>query len=134
LARHFYFFDLTPFEIWVFNNLYQRVPEGPVGADGKGGQREGCIIDHTAVAAAKVLKTGLMESLVYTSLPKEHGIRIRTNTSFWGDNHLGISRQSVVFCNFPNGLYALMLVAAKLRYLAGPWWRSRQYLDMDRFE
>jgi len=33
---------------------------------------------------------------------------------------------------FPDGNSALMLVAARLRHIAGTQWGSRRYLDMDR--
>jgi hypothetical protein len=33
---------------------------------------------------------------------------------------------------FPDGQSALMLVAARLRHIAGTKWGTRHYLDMDR--
>jgi hypothetical protein len=33
---------------------------------------------------------------------------------------------------FPDGQSALMLVAARLRHIAGTKWGTRRYLDMDR--
>ena len=39
---------------------------------------------------------------------------------------------SRVVGNFPDGRSALMLVAARLRHIAGTKWGSRQYLDMER--
>ena len=35
---------------------------------------------------------------------------------------------------FPDGNSALMLVAARLRHIAGTKWGMRQYLKRDRFE
>ena len=34
--------------------------------------------------------------------------------------------------NFPDGKSALMLVAARLRHIAGTRWGKRVYLDMER--
>ena len=34
--------------------------------------------------------------------------------------------------NFPDGQSAVMLVAARLRYVAGTRWGTRQYMDMER--
>jgi hypothetical protein len=34
--------------------------------------------------------------------------------------------------NFPDGKSAVMLVAARLRHIAGTRWGKRVYLDMDR--
>jgi putative transposase len=42
-------------------------------------------------------------------------------------------RTAVVGC-FPDGNSALMLVAARLRHIAGTKWGLRQYLKMDRIE
>jgi hypothetical protein len=35
---------------------------------------------------------------------------------------------------FPDGHSALMLVAARLRHVAGTNWGSKRYLDMDRLK
>jgi hypothetical protein len=35
---------------------------------------------------------------------------------------------------FPDGNSALMLVAARLRHVAGTQWGSKRYLDMDRLK
>jgi transposase-like protein len=42
-------------------------------------------------------------------------------------------RSRVVGC-FPDGNSALMLAAARLRYIAGTKWGSRRYLNMKRLE
>jgi putative transposase len=44
-----------------------------------------------------------------------------------------IRRRARVVGAFPNGQSALMLVAARLRHIAGTRWGTRRYLDMDRF-
>lgn len=84
-------------------------------------------------AAAKVLEAGLGESLAYMSFPREHWIRIRTNNAMERLNR-EIRRRTRVVGNFPDGQSALMLVAARLRHVAGTQWGVRRYLDMNRFE
>ncbi len=44
-----------------------------------------------------------------------------------------IRRRTRVVGNFPDRQSALMLVAARLRYVASTRWGSRRYLDMNRF-
>ena len=43
-----------------------------------------------------------------------------------------IRRRTRVVGAFPDGKSALMLVAARLRHVAGTRWGTRKYLDMDR--
>ena len=43
-----------------------------------------------------------------------------------------IRRRTRVVGNFPDGKSALMLVAARLRHIAGTRWGKRIYLDMER--
>jgi len=43
-----------------------------------------------------------------------------------------IRRRTRVVGSFPDGNSALMLVAARLRHIAGSRWGLRQYLKMDR--
>ncbi|TWT93363.1 hypothetical protein Pla108_38570 [Botrimarina colliarenosi] len=43
-----------------------------------------------------------------------------------------IRRRTRVVGAFPDGNSALMLVAARLRHVAGTKWGSRKYLDMSR--
>lgn len=43
-----------------------------------------------------------------------------------------IWRLTCVVGAFPDGQSALMLVAARLRHIAGTKWGTRRYLDMDR--
>ena len=42
-----------------------------------------------------------------------------------------IRRRTRVIGNFPDGESALMLVAARLRHIAGTKWGNRKYLNMD---
>ncbi len=45
-----------------------------------------------------------------------------------------IRRRTRVVGAFPDGRSALMLVAARLRHVAGTQWGTRKYLDMDRLK
>lgn len=45
-----------------------------------------------------------------------------------------IRRRTRVVGAFPNGQSVLMLVAARLRHIAGTKWGTRRYLDMDRLD
>ncbi len=43
-----------------------------------------------------------------------------------------IRRRTRVVGNFPDGRSALMLVTARLRYIAGREWGTRRYMDMSK--
>jgi transposase-like protein len=43
-----------------------------------------------------------------------------------------IRRRTRVVGNFPDRRSALMLVAARLRHIAGTKWGTKRYLDMER--
>ena len=45
-----------------------------------------------------------------------------------------IRRRTRVAGAFPDGQSALVLVAARLRHIAGTKWCTRRYLDMDRLD
>ena len=45
-----------------------------------------------------------------------------------------IRRRSRVVGCFPDGRSALMLAAARLRYIAATKWGTRRYLNMDRLK
>jgi hypothetical protein len=45
-----------------------------------------------------------------------------------------IRRRSRVVGSFPDGQSALMLAAARLRYIAGTRWGTRQYMNMERLK
>jgi putative transposase len=81
--------------------------------------------------AAAVVRTGVLETLAYMSFPREHGTRIRTNNPLERLN-LEIKRRTRVVGTFPDGESALMLVAARLRHIAGTKWGTRRYLSMDK--
>ena len=80
--------------------------------------------------AAKTLEDGTRETLAYMSFPETHWRRIRTNNPLERLNK-EIRRRTKVVGNFPDGQSALMLVAARLRYIANSRWGTWKYLNMD---
>jgi putative transposase len=83
--------------------------------------------------ASKLLSEGIQETLSYYAFPEEHHRRIRTNNPLERIMR-EIRRRTRVVGAFPDGNSALMLVAARLRHIAGTKWGLRQYLKMDRLE
>lgn len=79
--------------------------------------------------AAETVRRGVAEALGYMSFPREHWLRIRTNNPLERLN-AEIKRRTRVVGTFPDGESALMLVAARLRYVAGTKWGTRRYLNM----
>lgn len=79
--------------------------------------------------AAKIVREGYLETLEYMNFPREHWLRIRTNNPLERIMREIRRRTRVVGC-FPDGSSALMLVAARLRHIAGSKWGSKRYLDM----
>ena len=79
--------------------------------------------------AAKVVREGFAETLTYCEMPREHWRRIRTNNAIERLNR-EIRRRTRVVGTFPDGKSALMLVAARLKYVADSEWGSRRYLDV----
>ena len=79
--------------------------------------------------AAKVVREGYAETLAYTKFPMEHWRRIRTNNAIERLNR-EIRRRTRVVGTFPDGNSALMLVTARLKYVADSEWGSRRYLDV----
>ena len=79
--------------------------------------------------AAMVVRDGYAETLTYTRFPREHWRRIRTNNAIERLNR-EIRRRTRVVGTFPDGRSALMLVTARLKYVAESSWGSRRYLDV----
>jgi transposase-like protein len=78
--------------------------------------------------AAELVRDGIEETLSYYSFPQEHWRRIRTNNPL--ERILKeVRRRTRVVGAFPDGESALMLVAARLRHIAGTKWGTRKYLD-----
>ena len=80
-------------------------------------------------AAAKCVRDGVAETLTYTRFPMRHWRRIRTNNAIERLNR-EIRRRTRVVGTFPDGKSALMLVTARLKYVADSEWGSRRYLDV----
>jgi putative transposase len=81
--------------------------------------------------AAEIVRAGVDETLSYMAFPREHWTRIRTNNVLERIMR-EIRRRTRVVGNFPDGQSAVMLVAARLRHIAGTKWGKRIYLDMQR--
>ncbi len=81
--------------------------------------------------AAGIVRAGVAETLSYMAFPREHWRSLRTNNMLERIMR-EIRRRTRVVGNFPDGTSALMLVAARLRHIAGTKWGARCYLDMER--
>lgn len=79
--------------------------------------------------AARVVREGSPETLAYTGFPCEHWRRIRTNNAIERLNR-EVRRRTRVVGTFPDGKSALMLVTARLKYVAESERGSRRYLDV----
>lgn len=93
----------------------------------------GKLVEMRLGKAAEVVRAGIEETLTYMSFPREHWTRLRTNNALERLMR-EIRRRTRVVGNFPDGQSALMLVAARLRHIAGTKWGTRRYLDMDRLK
>lgn len=80
-------------------------------------------------SAADLYRKGVAETLTYLDFPHEHWRRIRTNNILERLNREIRRRTRVVGC-FPDGESALMLVCARLRYVASKDWGTKRYLNM----
>jgi putative transposase len=87
--------------------------------------------DMKLLKAARIVEEGVVETLSYMHFPPEHWTRIRTNNPLERIMR-EIRRRTRVVGAFPDGNSALMLVAARLRHVAGTKWGTRKYLDMER--
>jgi len=83
--------------------------------------------------AAEKIKDSIVETLTYYDFPSAHWRRIRTNNPL--ERILReVRRRTRVVGAFPDGQSALMLVAARLRHIAGTRWGTRAYLNMELFK
>ena len=80
--------------------------------------------------AAEKVKESIEQTLTYYHFPQKHWRRIRTNNGLERIMK-EIRRRTRVVGAFPDGNSALMLCAARLRYVAGSRWGQKRYLDMD---
>jgi len=81
--------------------------------------------------AAHVVEAGCDETLSYYGFPSTHWRCIRTNNPLERLNR-EIRRRTRVVGSFPDGHAALMLVAARLRYMAGQKWGTARYMNMSQ--
>lgn len=81
--------------------------------------------------AAATLREGYEETLRYMFFPSEHWRSLRTNNPLERIMK-EIRRRTRVVGSFPDGRSALMLVAARLRHIAGTRWGTRKYMNMER--
>ena len=84
--------------------------------------------DQRLSQAAQKVKDGIDDTLTYYHFPSAHWLRIRTNNPL--ERILReVRRRTRVVGAFPDGNSALMLVAARLRHIAGTRWGTRRYLN-----
>ena len=81
--------------------------------------------------AASIVREGIEETLAYYYFPTEHWRQIRTNNPLERLMR-EIRRRTRVVGAFPDGQSALMLVAARLRHIAGTKWGTKRYMKMER--
>jgi transposase-like protein len=83
--------------------------------------------------AAEKVQESVAETLTNYRFPREHHRQIRTNNMLERVMR-EIRRRTRVVGAFPDGRSALMLVAARLRYVSGGRWGTRRYIDMNRLK
>ena len=82
------------------------------------------------IQAADKIGESIAETLAYYDFPSAHWRRIRTNNPLERIMR-EIRRRTNVVGAFPDGNSALMLVAARLRHIAGTRWSTKRYLNME---
>jgi transposase-like protein len=80
-------------------------------------------------AAAQLVETGIDETLNYYAFPSRHWRSLRTNNPLERLMR-EIRRRTRTAGAFPDGNSAMILVAARLRHVAGSQWGRKRYLDM----
>jgi transposase-like protein len=83
--------------------------------------------------AATIVEQSAAETLSYYAFPSQHWRSLRTNNPLERLMR-EIRRRTRVVGAFPDGKSALMLVAARLRHVAGTKWGTRRYMNMDRLK
>jgi transposase-like protein len=81
-------------------------------------------------AAARFIEESFDEVMTYHNFPAEHRKKIRSNNMLERVNR-EVRRRTRAVGSFPDGQSALMLVAARLRYIAGKDWGTKRYMNMD---
>jgi len=136
--------------VHFYRNVFTLVPKGKIreiaamltaihAQEDKGEAQQKALTVVTKLKAMKLGKAaGLVdewihETLSYYGFPREHWRRIRTNNPLERIMK-EIRRRTRVVGSFPDGNSALMLVAARLRHIAGTKWGMSQYLKMERLK
>jgi putative transposase len=83
--------------------------------------------------AARKIENGILETLTYMDFPSAHWSKLRSNNVIERLNR-EIRRRTRVVGTFPDGNSALMLVCARLRYIAGKAWGTRRYMSMTHLD
>lgn len=91
---------------------------GGCGGDAEGNSGSHQDESHEVATAARTVEDGIAETLTYIEFPREHWRKIRTNNPMESVMR-EILRRTRAVGNFPDGNLALMLVTARLRYVAG---------------
>jgi putative transposase len=119
-------------EVWAMLKAIH-AQEDREAAQKKGADVVAKLQEMKLAQAAKIVEEGVNETLAYMAYPREHWTRIRTNNPLERIMR-EIRRRTRVVGAFPDGNSALMLVAARLRHVAGTKWGTRKYLDMERLK
>jgi putative transposase len=80
-------------------------------------------------AAAELVEQRIHETLAYYAYPPQHWLKLKTNNPMERLLKEARRRTKVVGA-FPDGHSALMLVAARLRYVSTTHWGTRKYMNM----
>ena len=100
-------------------------------------EKAGRIVDELRTMrlrkAADLVEVNINETVCYYRYPQTHWLRIKTNNPLERIMR-EIRRRTRVVGAFPDGNSALMLVAARLRHIAGTKWGTRRYLSMETLE
>ena len=83
--------------------------------------------------AARKVEDSIDETLTYCDFSSEHWTRIQANIVIEILNQK-IRRRTRVVGSFPDGNFALMLVCARLRHVAGTQWGNKKYMNMKHLE
>lgn len=91
------------------------------------------LVDMRLAGAAKKLRDGIEETLTYYDFPREHWRLIRTNNMIERVNR-ELRRRARAVGTFPDGRSALMLICARLKYIAESKWEGITYMNMKRLD
>lgn len=83
--------------------------------------------------AADKIEKGIEETLTYMDFPYAHWLKLRSNNVIERLNR-EIRRRTRIVGTFPDGNSALMLVCARLRYVASKAWGTKRYMSMKHLD